>query len=67
MDANQMLNAALHDGPLPVQGIAAALTWRLARHQYHPRGWPPATSPGPRRPPHGAPSREHRRDRGISF
>ena len=26
MDANHMLDAALHDGPLPVQGIAAALT-----------------------------------------
>ena len=67
MDANHMLDAALHDGPLPVHGIAAALTFRLDRHEYHPRGWPPATSPGPRRPSHEAPSREHRRDRGFSI
>lgn len=41
LDANHMLDAALHGGLLPVQGIAAALTYRLARHEY-PRGWPPA-------------------------
>ena len=28
---NHMLDAALHDGPLPVQGTAAALTFRLER------------------------------------
>ena len=68
MDTNHMLNAALHDGPLPVQGIAAALTYRLARHEYHPRGWPPTTtSASPRRPPEESHSHEHHRDRGISI
>ena len=68
LDANHMLDAALHDGPLPVQGIAAALTYRLARHEYHPRGWPPtSTSAGPRRPPEETHSHGHHRDRGISI
>ena len=69
MDTNHMLNAALHDGPLPVHGTAAALTFRLERHEYHPRGWPPSADShaGPRRPPHEAPHHEHRRDRGISI
>ncbi len=69
MDTNHMLNAALHDGPLPVHRTAAALTFRLERHEYHPRGWPPSANShsGPRRPPHEAPHHEHRRDRGISI
>ena len=69
LDANHMLDAALGDGPLPVQGIVAALTWRLARHEYHPRGWPPAPKnhTSPRRPPEEAPRHEHHRDRGFSI
>jgi hypothetical protein len=68
LDANYMLDAALHDGPLPVQGIAAALTYRLARHEYYPRGWPPAPQDHTsHRPPEETHSMRPRHDRGISI
>lgn len=69
MDAEYVLNAALHDGLLPAQGLAAALTFRLERHEYLPRGWPPTahSDPGPRRPPPEPPRHDRHRDRGISI
>jgi hypothetical protein len=69
LDTDHILNAALHDGPLPAQGLAAALAFRLERHEYHPRGWPPAahSDPGPRRPPPEPPRHDRHRDRGISI
>ncbi|HEY3337518.1 MAG TPA: hypothetical protein VGK18_03365, partial [Propionicimonas sp.] len=68
MDAHHVLDAALHDGPLPVHGLAAALTWRLERHEYIPRGWPPEPRRTGPRPPHpSAPSHRPDRNRGISI
>ena len=68
-DANHMLDRALHDGPLPAQGLAAALAWRLARHEQHPSSWPPVSTNHtiPRQPPEEAHSKRPRRDRGISI
>ncbi|MGV8850035.1 MAG: hypothetical protein ACOH16_10865 [Propionibacteriaceae bacterium] len=54
MDANHMLDTALHDGPLPAQAMATALTWRHARHAtrlHQPHEPPPATRRGPRQAP----------------
>ncbi len=50
-DAADVLDTALHDGPLPAEQPVAALIWRIDRHDPTQEGWPPVKpSPGPRSP-----------------
>jgi conjugative relaxase-like TrwC/TraI family protein len=70
IDVTAMLDAAIKDGPLPVDHTLAALNYRLERH--HPSlryGWPPiperASAPRPPRP--DLPSHRPRPGRGIGF
>ena len=65
-DAAEVLDQALHDGPVPVNRIAAALDYRLHRHDPTTERWPPATQiTTPRQPPEPIPGVHHRPDRGI--
>ncbi len=71
IDVTSMLDAAIKDGPLPVDHTLAALNYRLERH--HPSlryGWPPLPEQagGPRPPrPEDLPSHRPRPGRGTGF
>ncbi len=64
-DAAAMLDRALHDGPVPVNGIASALDYRVHRHDYTAERWTTSPITTPRRPPEPIPGAHHHDDRGI--
>lgn len=64
-DAAAMLDRALHDGPVPVNGIASALDYRVHRHDYTAERWTTSPITTPRRAPEPIPGTHHHHDRGI--
>ena len=65
-DAADVLDQALHDGPVPANSIASALDYRVHRHDPTAERWELIQhTTTARRPPDPIPGTHHQRDRGI--